>query len=69
MLRGEKRKTDFAWDLLHNVIKLGGEAEAASCSGLLTGLGRITDVKRTNDLLAKMKEMNIKLACNLWDSY
>lgn len=55
-----KKKTRFAWDLLHDVMKLGGAVEAASCNALLTGLGRDRDVKRMNDLLAKMKEMEIQ---------
>ncbi|KAF7814319.1 pentatricopeptide repeat-containing protein [Senna tora] len=55
-----KRKTNLAWDVLHDVIRLGGVVEAASCNALLTGLGRDRDVKRMNDLLAKMKEMEIQ---------
>ncbi|KAK4269572.1 hypothetical protein QN277_022711 [Acacia crassicarpa] len=55
-----KQKTKLAWDLLHDVMQSGGAVEATSCNALLTGLGKDRDVKRMNDLLAKMKEMEIK---------
>ncbi|XP_028778014.1 pentatricopeptide repeat-containing protein At5g28460 [Neltuma alba] len=56
----QKQKTWLAWDLLHDVMKMGGAVEATSCNALLTGLGKDRDVKKMNDLLAKMKEMDIQ---------
>lgn len=49
-----------AWDLLQEVFRLGGPVEAGPCNALLTGFGRIQDIKKMNELLAKMKEMNVE---------
>lgn len=54
------RKTDCGWDVLFEVMKLGGKVEVASCNALLTGLGRIRNVARMNELMEKMKEWNIQ---------
>ncbi|KAI4355140.1 hypothetical protein L6164_003940 [Bauhinia variegata] len=54
------RKNGLAWDLLHVIMKLGRVVEAASCNALLTGLGRDRDFPKMNELLAKMKEMEIQ---------
>ncbi|KAL6290358.1 hypothetical protein ACE6H2_007868 [Prunus campanulata] len=53
------RKTNKAWDVLHDVMKLGGDVKAASCNALLTCLTRGNDFKRMNELMVKMKEMDI----------
>lgn len=54
------RKFDCAWDVLDAVMNSGGSVVTASCNALLTGLGRSKDFKRMNELMAKMKERNIK---------
>ncbi|XP_062030631.1 pentatricopeptide repeat-containing protein At3g61520, mitochondrial-like [Rosa rugosa] len=54
------RKVGIAWDVLHDVMKMGGAVEAAPCNALLTALGRGNDFKRMSELMAKMEEMGIK---------
>ncbi|XP_062020353.1 pentatricopeptide repeat-containing protein At3g61520, mitochondrial-like [Rosa rugosa] len=54
------RKVGIAWDVLHDVMKMGGAVEASSCNALLTALGRGNDFKRMSELMAKMEEMGIK---------
>ncbi|KAK3194714.1 hypothetical protein Dsin_026024 [Dipteronia sinensis] len=49
-----------AWDLFHELMKLGADLEAVSCNALLSGLGRDGDFKRMNQLLMEMKENNIQ---------
>ncbi|PON91148.1 Pentatricopeptide repeat [Trema orientale] len=53
-------KIDHAWDVLNDAMKSGGSVLVASCNALLTGLGRSSDFKRMNELMAKMKERDIK---------
>ncbi|XP_009341118.3 pentatricopeptide repeat-containing protein At3g61520, mitochondrial [Pyrus x bretschneideri] len=53
------RNTSRAWDVLQYVINSGGAVETACCNALLTGLGRVNDFKRMNELMVKMKEMDI----------
>ncbi|CAK9148117.1 unnamed protein product [Ilex paraguariensis] len=53
-------KSNKAWEFLHDVRRLGGSVEAASCNALLTGLGREHDYVRMNMLLKEMKEQKIQ---------
>ncbi|KAF9669010.1 hypothetical protein SADUNF_Sadunf14G0063000 [Salix dunnii] len=54
------RKTNRAWDLFNEMIKLGAVFEAATCNSLLTGLAREGNFNRMNELMAKMVEMDIQ---------
>ncbi|KAG6666960.1 hypothetical protein I3843_01G062900 [Carya illinoinensis] len=54
------KKIGLAWDVLHDVMKVGGTVEVASCNALLTWLGRDGDFERMNTLMTKMIEMNIQ---------
>ncbi|CAI9102029.1 OLC1v1000217C2 [Oldenlandia corymbosa var. corymbosa] len=51
---------DKAWELLHEVMRLGGNLKAAPCNALLTGLGKERDFKRMNLLMQEMKEKDIQ---------
>ncbi|PQM37053.1 pentatricopeptide repeat-containing protein [Prunus yedoensis var. nudiflora] len=42
------RKTNKAWDVLHDVMKLGGDVKAASCNALLTCLTRAWETQQCN---------------------
>ncbi|XP_044502827.1 pentatricopeptide repeat-containing protein At3g61520, mitochondrial-like [Mangifera indica] len=53
-------KTDLAWDVLHDLMKLGAPIEVASCNALLSGLAKSGDFKRMNKLLLEMKEYDIR---------
>ncbi|KAL5572948.1 hypothetical protein UlMin_022545 [Ulmus minor] len=53
-------KNNRAWDVLDAVMKSGSPVEAAPCNALLTGLGKANDFTRMNELMAKMKEMDIQ---------
>ncbi|XP_022855876.1 pentatricopeptide repeat-containing protein At3g61520, mitochondrial-like [Olea europaea var. sylvestris] len=48
-----------AWDLLHEIMSLGGDVETASCNALLTGLGKERDFVKMNLLMEEMKEKGI----------
>ncbi|KAJ4843877.1 hypothetical protein Tsubulata_024355 [Turnera subulata] len=48
-----------AWDILHDMIKVGAVVDARPCNALLTGLGKEGDFKRMNELMARMKEVHI----------
>ncbi|XP_071937318.1 uncharacterized protein [Coffea arabica] len=52
-------KCDKAWELLHMVMRLGGELNAAPYNALLTGLGKENDFRRMNLLMIEMKEKDI----------
>ncbi|KAM7511946.1 hypothetical protein LguiB_010821 [Lonicera macranthoides] len=52
--------SDHAWNLLHDLIKLGGNVDTSLWNALLTGLGREGDFDRMNVLLKEMKETNIQ---------
>ncbi|KAL3572057.1 hypothetical protein D5086_025961 [Populus alba] len=54
------RKTNRAWDLFTEMIKLGAVLESATCNSLLTGLAREGNFNRMNELMAKMVEMDIQ---------
>ncbi|KAJ8529232.1 hypothetical protein K7X08_036067 [Anisodus acutangulus] len=53
-------KCDKAWDLLHDMMRLGGQVEASSFNALLSGLGRERDFQKMNLLMNEMKEKEIK---------
>ncbi|KAK4339329.1 hypothetical protein RND71_040791 [Anisodus tanguticus] len=53
-------KCDKAWDLLHDMMRLGGQLEASSFNALLSGLGRERDFQKMNLLMNEMKEKEIK---------
>ncbi|XP_059312570.1 LOW QUALITY PROTEIN: pentatricopeptide repeat-containing protein At3g61520, mitochondrial [Lycium ferocissimum] len=53
-------KCDKAWDLLHDMMRLGGQVEAPSFNALLSGLGRDHDFQKMNLLMNEMKEKEIK---------
>ncbi|KAM3378617.1 pentatricopeptide repeat-containing protein like [Capsicum galapagoense] len=53
-------KCDKAWDLLHDMLRLGGGVEASSYNALLSGLGRERDFQRMNLLMNEMKEKEVK---------
>ncbi|KAI6707719.1 hypothetical protein NL676_010681 [Syzygium grande] len=48
-----------AWDLVLQVIQSGGPVEAAPCNVILVELGKHLDFKRMNEVMIKMKEINI----------
>ncbi|KAL3737592.1 hypothetical protein ACJRO7_019173 [Eucalyptus globulus] len=48
-----------AWDLVLRVIQSGGPVEAAPFNVILVELGKRLDFKRMNELMIKMKEINI----------
>ncbi|KAK4738840.1 hypothetical protein R3W88_002537 [Solanum pinnatisectum] len=52
-------KCDKAWDLLHDMMKLGGQVEASSFNALLSGLGREHDFQKMNLLMNEMKEKEV----------
>ncbi|MED6195126.1 hypothetical protein PIB30_035052 [Stylosanthes scabra] len=56
----KRKNNNAAREILHSVMELGGEVDAAPCNALLTGLGKGRDIKGMNKLLAKMQEMNIR---------
>ncbi|GER45219.1 pentatricopeptide repeat-containing protein [Striga asiatica] len=51
---------DWAWDVLHLGMNSGADIEVASCNALLTGLGKIHDFPRMNQLMEEMKEKKIQ---------
>ncbi|XP_009626803.1 pentatricopeptide repeat-containing protein At3g61520, mitochondrial [Nicotiana tomentosiformis] len=53
-------KCNKAWDLLHDMMRLGGQAEAVSFNALLSGLGRERDFEKMNLLMNEMKGKEIK---------
>nr|XP_011468974.1 PREDICTED: pentatricopeptide repeat-containing protein At3g61520, mitochondrial [Fragaria vesca subsp. vesca] len=53
-------KVSRAWDVLCDVMKMGGGLEAASCNAVLTALGRSNDFKRMGEVMVKMEEIGIK---------
>ncbi|KAL6982067.1 RNA helicase [Sarracenia purpurea var. burkii] len=53
-------KSDRAWDVLHDVMDLGGDVQASSCNALLVGLGRHQHFPKMNKLLVEMKEKDIQ---------
>ncbi|KAI5647191.1 hypothetical protein M9H77_33196 [Catharanthus roseus] len=53
-------KCDLAWDLVHEVMRLGGEVETVPCNALLTGLGKDHNFQRMNLLMNEMKEKKIQ---------
>lgn len=53
-------KMEKAGDFLQEVFRLGGPVEAGPCNALLSGFGRVNDINKMNELLAKMKEMNVE---------
>nr|XP_004231193.1 pentatricopeptide repeat-containing protein At3g61520, mitochondrial-like [Solanum lycopersicum] len=52
-------KCDKAWDLLHDMMKLGGQVKASSFNALLCGLGREHDFQKMNLLMNEMKEKEV----------
>ncbi|KAJ8900603.1 hypothetical protein K2173_025380 [Erythroxylum novogranatense] len=54
------RMANKAWDLFNQLIKLGFNLQVESCNALLTGLGRNGDIKGMNELMEKMKGIQIK---------
>ncbi|KAK9910305.1 hypothetical protein M0R45_034273 [Rubus argutus] len=54
------KKINRAWDVLHDVMKMGGAVDASPFNALLTALGRCSDFMRMSELMAKMEEMGIK---------
>ncbi|KAL6126235.1 hypothetical protein ACLB2K_074286 [Fragaria x ananassa] len=53
-------KVSRAWDVLCDVMKMGGGVEAASCNAVLTALGKSNDFKRMGEVMVKMEEIGIK---------
>ncbi|XP_055817204.1 pentatricopeptide repeat-containing protein At3g61520, mitochondrial [Solanum dulcamara] len=53
-------KCDKAWDLLHDMMRLGGQAKASSFNALLSGLGRERDFQKMNLLTNEMKEKEVE---------
>ncbi|KAL6124123.1 hypothetical protein ACLB2K_076638 [Fragaria x ananassa] len=53
-------KVSRAWDVLCDVMKMGGCVEAASCNAVLTALGKSNDFKRMGEVMVKMEEIGIK---------
>lgn len=51
---------DKAWDLLHDMMRLGGEVKSSSFNALLSGLGRERDFQKMNLLMNEMKEKEVK---------
>ncbi|CAA3006280.1 Hypothetical predicted protein [Olea europaea subsp. europaea] len=45
-----------AWDLLNEIMSLGGDVKMASCNALLTELGKECDFVKMNLLMEEMKE-------------
>lgn len=55
-----RRKCDQAWDLLHELMRLGGKVDTVPCNALMTGLIKEQDFQRMNLLMKEMKEKNIQ---------
>ncbi|XAR57455.1 hypothetical protein NMG60_11025608 [Bertholletia excelsa] len=53
-------RIDTAWDVFHDLMKLGGEVQAPPCNAILTGLGRQQQFQKMNELMAEMKENGIQ---------
>ncbi|MED6110478.1 hypothetical protein PIB30_043310 [Stylosanthes scabra] len=56
----KRKNNNAAREILHGVMELGGEVDAAPFNALLTGLGKGRDIEGMNKLLAKMQELNIR---------
>ncbi|XP_044491206.1 pentatricopeptide repeat-containing protein At3g61520, mitochondrial-like [Mangifera indica] len=53
-------KTCLAWNVFHDLMKLGAPIEVAPCNALLTGLGKVRDFEKMNQLLLEMKETDMQ---------
>ncbi|OAY62235.1 pentatricopeptide repeat-containing protein At3g61520, mitochondrial [Manihot esculenta] len=53
-------KTNKACDLFLELMNLGAALKVATCNALLTGLGKDRYIDRMNEVMARMKEMDIE---------
>ncbi|XP_022757456.1 pentatricopeptide repeat-containing protein At3g61520, mitochondrial-like [Durio zibethinus] len=53
-------KSNQAWNVLHELLRLRAPLETPPFNAILTGLGRSGDVKRMNTVMAEMKESGIQ---------
>lgn len=53
-------RCDRAWDLVHELMRLGGKVDTVPCNALMTGLIKEQDFQRMNLLMKEMKEKNIQ---------
>ncbi|WCJ22705.1 Pentatricopeptide repeat (PPR) superfamily protein [Euphorbia peplus] len=56
----KNRKTGLALDLLFGLIKQGANVQTSACNALLTLLGRQGKIDGMNEVMAKMKEVDIQ---------
>lgn len=53
-------KIDQAWDLVHELMRLGGKVDTVPCNALMTGLVKRHDFQRMNLLMKEMREKHIQ---------